>query len=234
MAGAFYVSQHSLCWLAGQWPTELGLRRRDLEGRNEEMADRRAETTRESRRLLIDAAAGLFVEKGYQQTTFADVAARSGVSRGSIPWHFGNKEGLLIAVLDEAGETLLAGTDAMVAEGSPNPAPDLLARVKQPEIARLSLLFVTLFVEAADPASPIHGKYAELHQRLRRTTERWVDAHIRLPDGVRADGLAAILVGAAIGIHVQAAMEPGVVTVDDMAEQLEGLIRPFLIEQPPR
>ncbi|WP_280213329.1 TetR/AcrR family transcriptional regulator, partial [Nocardia cyriacigeorgica] len=73
------------------------------------MADRRAETTRESRRLLIEAAAGLFVEKGYQQTTFADVAARSGVSRGSIPWHFGNKEGLLAAVLDDAGNALLAG-----------------------------------------------------------------------------------------------------------------------------
>lgn len=117
------------------------------------MADRRAETTRESRRLLIEAAAGLFVEKGYQQTTFADVAARSGVSRGSIPWHFGNKEGLLAAVLDDAGNALLAGPGEPSGDGSPNPTEDLLA-ASSSRRSRMSLLFVALFAEAANPDSP--------------------------------------------------------------------------------
>ncbi|MER6580231.1 TetR family transcriptional regulator [Nonomuraea sp. NPDC001023] len=30
------------------------------------------------------------------------MAARSGISRGSIPWHFGGKEGLLLAVLERS------------------------------------------------------------------------------------------------------------------------------------
>lgn len=193
------------------------------------MADRRAETTRESRRLLLDAAVSLFVEKGYQQTTFADVAARSGVSRGSIPWHFGNKEGLLAAVLDDAADSLFAGNDPAIPDAPPT--PDLLARVKQPALARTSLLFVTLYVEAANPASPIHAKYAALYQRLREIAERWIGDHVRLPDGVRPDGLATIVVGAAVGIHLQAAMDPDVITVEDMVGQLEALVRPLLLAQ---
>ncbi|TLF80790.1 hypothetical protein [Nocardia cyriacigeorgica] len=70
--------------------------------------------------------------------------------------------------------------------------------------------------------------------RLHQTTERWVDSRIRLPHGVRPDGLATILVAAAIGIHIQAATEPGVVTVDDMVDQLEALVKPLLVEPPRR
>lgn len=66
------------------------------------MTTRREQTSQESRELILAAAADLFAAKGYRQTTFADVAERSGISRGSIPWHFGSKEGLLLAVLERS------------------------------------------------------------------------------------------------------------------------------------
>ena len=53
----------------------------------------------ESRQRILDAAEKLFLEKGYDGTTIVDVGKLSGISYGSIPWHFENKKGLLMAVV---------------------------------------------------------------------------------------------------------------------------------------
>lgn len=170
--------------------------------------------------MLIEAATTLFIEKGYQQTTFADVAERSGISRGSIPWHFGNKEGLLSAVLDHASETVFDPSDAT----RPPQRDDLTMQAKRLSMVRTSLLFVALYVEAVKPASPIHDKYVALHDRLRDSAKRWVAAFVRLPDTVSADDLAVILVGAVIGIHLQAAMAPEKVRIDYAVDKLSELL----------
>ena len=44
-------------------------------------------------RILI-AATALFIERGYEGTTVADIAARAGVSRATVFWHFSEKAGL--------------------------------------------------------------------------------------------------------------------------------------------
>lgn len=187
------------------------------------MAGRRAETTRESRAILLATAAELFIEKGYQQTTFADVAERSGISRGSIPWHFGSKEGLLVAVLEEASEALLA--DAVTGDlDDPVRASEFIGRAKRPAILRTSLLFVTLYVEAVRPESPIHEHYVALHDQLRGVVKAWVDQSVQLPKSVSSDDLAIILVGAAIGIHLQYSMAPDQLDIDRTLDKLAELL----------
>lgn len=57
-----------------------------------------AEVTRES---LIDAALTVFGRKGYSLTTLSDVAKEVGVTRGAIYWHFGGKEELYAALVQE-------------------------------------------------------------------------------------------------------------------------------------
>lgn len=53
----------------------------------------------ESRQRLLDAAEELFLEKGFEGTTVVEIGKRAGISHGSIPWHFGNKAGILYAVV---------------------------------------------------------------------------------------------------------------------------------------
>jgi AcrR family transcriptional regulator len=43
---------------------------------------------------ILGAAGALFVERGYEQTTIARIAKRANVSRATVFWHFGDKEGL--------------------------------------------------------------------------------------------------------------------------------------------
>lgn len=48
---------------------------------------------------IIDAAVDLFAEKGFNNTSTAEIAALSGVAQGTMFYHFKHKEGILCEVL---------------------------------------------------------------------------------------------------------------------------------------
>lgn len=54
-----------------------------------------------TRRRILDSAAYLFRRKGYAATSLRDIAGRSHMISGSIYYHFGSKEEILDAVLQE-------------------------------------------------------------------------------------------------------------------------------------
>jgi TetR/AcrR family transcriptional regulator len=63
-------------------------------------ARRRART----RDAILDAAEALFAESGYRRTRMEDVAERADVAIGSIYGHFGNKDGLYLALVERAAQ----------------------------------------------------------------------------------------------------------------------------------
>lgn len=70
----------------------------------------REQNARRTRNAVVDAAARLFVERGYAATSFADIAEAAGVARPTAFAAFGSKPALLHQVLDQA----LAGDDEPV------------------------------------------------------------------------------------------------------------------------
>jgi AcrR family transcriptional regulator len=77
---------------------------------------------------LIQAAARLFRDKGYERTTVRDLAAEVGILSGSLFHHFKNKERILRAVMEEA---ILLNTETMKAA---------LAEANTPEERVLALI----------------------------------------------------------------------------------------------
>jgi AcrR family transcriptional regulator len=57
---------------------------------------------------LLEAAAGCFVEKGYDATTMTEVAARAGAAIGSLYQFFPTKEALAHALLEQYAHALYA------------------------------------------------------------------------------------------------------------------------------
>lgn len=53
-----------------------------------------------TRQRILEAADGLFGELGFDATTTRDIAARSGVNKALIHYHFGTKDELLEALLE--------------------------------------------------------------------------------------------------------------------------------------
>ena len=60
-----------------------------------------------TRAALIDAAAALIRERGYEGTTLAAVAERAGMTRGAIYGNFKNREELFLAVVAQRWEPIV-------------------------------------------------------------------------------------------------------------------------------
>ncbi|WP_054180448.1 TetR/AcrR family transcriptional regulator [Trabulsiella odontotermitis] len=109
-------------------------------------ARRRSETMEENRAKLIKAARKAFAEKGFAAASMDELTASVGLTRGALYHNFGDKKGLLAAVVDQVdGEmaqraksvAATAGDDwqKLLAEG--------IAYIKMaldPEVRRIVLL----------------------------------------------------------------------------------------------
>ena len=61
-----------------------------------------AERVFETRQKIMAAVVESIDEKGYAKTTANEIAQRAGVSWGAVQHHFGDKDGILVAVLEES------------------------------------------------------------------------------------------------------------------------------------
>jgi AcrR family transcriptional regulator len=64
--------------------------------------------SREKRDRVLEAALALFSERGYERTNVEDIAARAGVSVGTLYAYFRNKQQILIALVGARFEQVLA------------------------------------------------------------------------------------------------------------------------------
>ncbi|MFC5995156.1 TetR/AcrR family transcriptional regulator [Pseudonocardia hispaniensis] len=69
----------------------------------------------ERERQILEAAAAVFAERGYQNASMDSVAERVGVTKPVLYTHFGSKEGLLLACITQARARLLEVTAAAAA-----------------------------------------------------------------------------------------------------------------------
>ena len=75
----------------------------ELSGLSKQDADQ------DSRRRILDAAYELMAEAGYSGTSISMICRRSGLPPSSTYWHFGSKEGLLSAVVEDGAQRWLEG-----------------------------------------------------------------------------------------------------------------------------
>jgi AcrR family transcriptional regulator len=101
-------------------------------------ARRRRADGEESRRRILDAAAEIAGERGYDGTSIAAVSARSGLPASSIYWYFANKDELIAAVIERSFERWLAAVALPGAE-----AGDMSERVRAMAVAMAKALLDT-------------------------------------------------------------------------------------------
>ena len=82
------------------------------------MARRTKEEAEKTRARILASALALFAKKGYDRTTFNDIAARLKLTKGAVYWHFESKQALLTALLDEMLEKFRRQIMELLPEGS--------------------------------------------------------------------------------------------------------------------
>ncbi|WP_376965217.1 TetR/AcrR family transcriptional regulator [Azospirillum sp. A26] len=79
------------------------------------------------RQAILTAARRLFVEKGFEKTTLSDIIAVAGGSRATLYEHFGDKEGLFRAIMEEDNAMILSGLAPAQADERVTPEAGLTA-----------------------------------------------------------------------------------------------------------
>lgn len=74
----------------------------------------------QTRQQIVEAADRLFYERGYEATSFADIAQAVGLSRGNFYYHFKTKDEILAAVIAHRLDATRAMLEAWE-EGTPLP-----------------------------------------------------------------------------------------------------------------
>lgn len=77
------------------------------------MAKKSIKDAVKTRERIIASAIALFSRKGYEHTTFTDIAQRLKMTKGAVYWHFESKEALLRTIVDEALARFKKGIEDM-------------------------------------------------------------------------------------------------------------------------
>ena len=85
---------------------------------------RRRQRSAEARRTILDAASAILIEDGYASFTMRKLADRCGYTAPTIYSHFGDKTGLIDALLDEVFSELVSILESI------QPAADPLDRMR--------------------------------------------------------------------------------------------------------
>jgi len=87
------------------------------------------EELREQRRsLILEAAATIFAERGYQRATVKKIAAQAGIAPGTIYLYFENKHDLLLTIVDQViGQAL----DQLLAQLAHSDTQEYIATIMQ-------------------------------------------------------------------------------------------------------
>jgi AcrR family transcriptional regulator len=78
-----------------------------------------AERTAETRARILAAVVESIAEVGFQRTTAVEITRRAGVTWGAVQHHFGDKDGILIAVLEDSFARFAARLQSADVEGLP-------------------------------------------------------------------------------------------------------------------
>jgi AcrR family transcriptional regulator len=195
------------------------------------VARRRAEMMEETRAKLIQAGREAFAEKGYAASSMDDLTAAAGLTRGALYHNFGDKKGLLQAVIDQIDAEMLARMRAAAKEKGGTLWDEFLAEgiayiemAMEPEIQRIMLLDGPAVL--GDPS-----QWPNQNACLRTTTQT-IQALIdeRTVKPVDAEAAARLINGAALNaaLWVAAAADPESVlarAVEAFRVLAEGLLR---------
>ena len=196
---------------------------------------RNAQRSEETSQSILDAAAQLFAEKGYDATGVAEICSRAGVSKGAFYYHFRSKQAVFLAVVARWLQALEISLDAGALAGR-TVVERLLAmshafqRIMASQSEQMALI-LEFWTQASRDETVRDAVIAPYH-RFQAFFEILIEEGIRAGDIRPVDPTTGsqVLLSMASGLFFQGLLDPHGSDWDDIAERsvqilLDGLRR---------
>jgi AcrR family transcriptional regulator len=182
------------------------------------------------RQEIVDVALELLANRGMRASTLQEIAARVGISAPGVLHHFGSKENLLIAVLEERDKRDLEAAAAWAAALRPGERGHLTsmqAAVERTKAAPgLARLYTVLAAEATEPDHPAHEWFRRRYERIRELARQNLERAIadgELDASVDAEAVSQLLPGILDGLQLQWLLDPDLDTSAALRHVLSAL-----------
>ncbi|MBF4614171.1 TetR/AcrR family transcriptional regulator [Curtobacterium sp. VKM Ac-1376] len=172
----------------------------------------------------------LFAQRGFTNVSVADLAAEVGITTAGLLHHFGTKNALLIAVLQER-ESRNQDADQALRGAGRNWLETYLERLEQnEEQPALVQLFALLSAESIAQEHPAHDWFVERYRSAAQEAADELSTLIdpsKLPDGITVATVGQWLIGLADGLRLQQLLNPGSVNRHESVRMFVSLLEPY-------
>lgn len=134
------------------------------------------------REVIVNAAAALFAEKGYDRTSIRDIGAAAGILSGSLYYYFSSKEEIFVEVHGVGMHRLITAAQAAVAENDdPWDCLERLAAAHCRVLLEGTGFMIMLFPRYPEGINPFRAELVRQRDEYERIFAQ-VIARLDLPD----------------------------------------------------
>lgn len=187
---------------------------------------RQAEISAESRMRLLVAAWELLAEGGSRATTVQAVSERAKISRGSIAWHFGSKEGLIVAVVNNAFDTLAERITALFESDGPHGWDQILNAQGIMLADERFRIFGTLLLETVTEKGPVAEAFGAGQHRIRDLYADYIAEHGLVADGVDPVDAATAIRAMTLGLNLHRRFDADTTPLPQALAALQSIAAP--------
>jgi len=139
----------------------------------------------EREELILQASEEVLLEKGYQDASMDEIAARVGIAKGTLYLHFTGKEDLVIALVEREMQAFLKVIeDAIASHTTTRTTLEAILRAMYTGLLGKRFQLLSSLVESADTRT----QFMEKREKLRNSKERVTHAITQLLEQGKATG----------------------------------------------
>ncbi|MDL1899945.1 TetR/AcrR family transcriptional regulator [Anaerolineae bacterium CFX9] len=145
--------------------------------------DKRVKDPEGTRSRILDAALDVFSQKGYHDTSVDEIVEQSGTSKGSVYFHFPNKQKLFLALVDKFANLLERRvTENIAQEAVGIRRVDIALRTVLDTFGKYRPLARILLVQAVGLGQLFEEKRMQVHRRFAALIRQYLDEAVAQGD----------------------------------------------------
>lgn len=181
----------------------------------------------QTRQVILDEASRLIMKQGVKGTSLADIARQTGISKGTLFYHFAAKNDLVYEVTDQHFSRITRKLVDAAADMRESQSPEEMLNAAMKTIvtdARRGRLNLYLLADAVTDNEELRLRFRDKYREYRQMVQEFLSVAMQVEVDERLEAISSLYVAVLNGLITQWLIEPDDTPVEAIAELMAALI----------